>query len=205
VTFGVAPERTATEYGYISPGELIFRRGFAALRNSSRSRIRRTAAEYIKAGYLSGTAATSCFAPPSCSMNTASSMPKACRPSRPSVVKAGRDPRICNAGFRRISDRRGPSPSITPVMEQTLHAAVIPVACGWSDVGLPGMRVWELSGKDSHGNAAQGKGRVRGFPRNCNVSTDQGAGRAWKGVDDLVVVATQDAVLVSRARRMPTA
>ena len=83
------------------------------------------------------------------------------------------------------------------VMEKTAHAAVIPVACGWSDVGS-WRAVWELSGKDGHGNAAQGTA-VFEDSRNCNVSTDR-ALVALEGVDDLVVVATQDAVLVSRQK-----
>ena len=51
VTFGVQPERAATEYGYISPGEMIS--------GDVRSVVKfvekpdpATAAEYIKAGYL---------------------------------------------------------------------------------------------------------------------------------------------------------
>jgi mannose-1-phosphate guanylyltransferase / mannose-6-phosphate isomerase len=83
------------------------------------------------------------------------------------------------------------------VMEKTAHAAVVPVACGWSDVGS-WRAVWELSGKDGEGNAAQGVA-VFEDSRNCNVSSD-GALVALEGVDDLVVVATQDAVLVSRQK-----
>jgi mannose-1-phosphate guanylyltransferase/mannose-6-phosphate isomerase len=83
------------------------------------------------------------------------------------------------------------------VMEKTAHASVVPVSCGWSDVGS-WHAVWELSDKDNQGNAAQGAA-VFENSRNCNVSTDQ-ALVALEGVDDLVVVATQDAVLVSRQK-----
>ena len=82
-------------------------------------------------------------------------------------------------------------------MEKTSRAAVVPVACGWSDVGS-WHAVWELSDKDAQGNAAQGAA-VFEDSRNCNVSTDK-ALVALEGVDDLVVVATQDAVLVSRQK-----
>src|ERR1019366_5213980 len=47
VTFGVAPERAATEYGYISPGEVISGEVRAVEKPDPA-----TAAEYIKAGYL---------------------------------------------------------------------------------------------------------------------------------------------------------
>src|SRR6185437_9960861 len=110
------------------------------------------------------------------------------------VSKAGRD-----LGFVTLdpqSFEKAKSISIDyAVMEKTLRAAVVPVSCGWSDVGS-WRAVWELSGKDEQGNAAQGTA-VFEDSRNCNVSTD-GALVALEGVDDLVVVATQDAVLVSR-------
>jgi mannose-1-phosphate guanylyltransferase/mannose-6-phosphate isomerase len=82
-------------------------------------------------------------------------------------------------------------------MEKTKRTAVIPVACGWSDVGS-WHAVWELSDKDGEGNAARGAA-VFEDSRNCNVSTDR-ALVALEGVDDLIVVATQDAVLVSRQK-----
>ena len=83
------------------------------------------------------------------------------------------------------------------VMEKTARAAVVPVSCGWSDVGS-WHAVWELSDKDAQGNAAHGAA-VFEDSRNCNVTTDQ-ALVALEGVDDLVVVATADAVLVSRQK-----
>ena len=126
-------------------------------------------------------------------MNTATSMPKACRPSPIPLTRAGRD-----LGFVTLdADAFGSAKAISidyAVMEKTSRAAVVPVKCGWSDVGS-WHAVWELSDKDSAGNAAQGTA-VFEDSRNCNVSTDR-ALVALEGVDDLVVVATQDAVLVS--------
>ena len=51
MTFGVKPERAATEYGYISPGEAISGevRGVAKFVEKPDPA---TAADYIKAGYL---------------------------------------------------------------------------------------------------------------------------------------------------------
>src|SRR4029078_11676317 len=112
------------------------------------------------------------------------------------VTKAGSD-----LGFLKLDERAFASArSISidyAVMEKTSRAAVVPVACGWSDVGS-WHAVWELSDKDGEGNAARGVA-VFEDSRNCNVSTDR-ALVALEGVDDLVVVATQDAVLVSRQR-----
>src|SRR6478736_2588872 len=112
------------------------------------------------------------------------------------VTRAGRD-----LGFVKLdTEAFGSAKSISidyAVMEKTTKAAVVPVSCGWSDVGS-WLAVWELSDKDGQGNAAQGVA-VFEDSRNCNVSSD-GAVVALEGVDDLVVVATQDAVLVSRQK-----
>ena len=113
-----------------------------------------------------------------------------------SVAKAGRD-----LGFVTLDPESfGAAKPISidyAVMEKTSRAAVVPVSCGWSDVGS-WHAVWELSDKDAQGNAARGSA-VFEDSRNCNVTTDR-ALVALEGVDDLVVVATQDAVLVSRQK-----
>jgi mannose-1-phosphate guanylyltransferase/mannose-6-phosphate isomerase len=194
VTFGVQPERAAIEYGYINPGDII-----SGEVRSVATFVEKPdpikAAEYVKSGYL---------------WNSGNFMFRASvlldeyrtvdAPSVKAVVdavnKAGHD-----LGFIKLdSDAFGSARAISidyAVMEKTAHAAVVPVACGWSDVGS-WHAVWELSDKDREGNAARGAA-VFEDSRNCNVSTDR-ALVALEGVDDLVVVATQDAVLVSRQK-----
>jgi mannose-1-phosphate guanylyltransferase / mannose-6-phosphate isomerase len=81
------------------------------------------------------------------------------------------------------------------VMERTQRAAVLPVAYGWSDVGS-WQAVWELTQRDGEGNAAQGRA-VFLDARGSYVATDKQL-VALYGVADLVVVATDDAVLVAR-------
>jgi mannose-1-phosphate guanylyltransferase / mannose-6-phosphate isomerase len=194
VTFGVKPDRAATEYGYINPGEIVSGevRGVAKFVEKPDQA---KAAEYIKSGYL---------------WNSGNFMFRASvlldeyrrfdaesvEAVTASVAKAGRD-----LGFVVLEPQAfGSAKAISidyAVMEKTAHAAVVPVSCGWSDVGS-WRAVWELADKDAHGNAAQGSA-VFEDSRNCNVTTDM-ALVALEGVDDLVVVATQDAVLVSRQK-----
>src|SRR6202008_1561972 len=112
------------------------------------------------------------------------------------VSKAGRDLGFVTLDREAFGSAKGISIDYA-VMEKTVRAAVVPVSCGWSDVGS-WHAVWELSDKDGQGNAAQGEA-VFEDSRNCNVATDK-ALVALEGVDDLVVVATQDAVLVSRQK-----
>jgi mannose-1-phosphate guanylyltransferase/mannose-6-phosphate isomerase len=194
VTFGVAPERAATEYGYISPGEVISGE-VRSVKKFVEKPDPETATGYIRDGYLwnSGNfmfrAATLLDEYRNVDAASVQAVTDA-------VVKAGRD-----LGFVKLdAGAFGSAKAISidyAVMEKTLRAAVVPVACGWSDVGS-WRAVWELSGKDAQGNAAQGAA-VFEDSRNCNVSTDR-ALVALEGVDDLVVVATQDAVLVSRQK-----
>jgi mannose-1-phosphate guanylyltransferase/mannose-6-phosphate isomerase len=194
ITFGVKPERAATEYGYISPGEQLAGEVCAVAKFIEKPDPA-TAAECVRSG---------------CLWNSGNFMFRASvlldeyrKVDAPSVqgvtdavVKAGRD-----LGFVTLErDAFGSAKAISidfAVMEKTLQAAVVPVACGWSDVGS-WHAVWELSDKDAQGNAARGAA-VFEDSRNCNVSTDK-ALVALEGVDDLVVVATQDAVLVSRLK-----
>ena len=194
VTFGVSPERPATEYGYINPGEVVSGQ-VRAVKQFVEKPDPAKAAEYIKAGYFWNSGNFMFRA--SVLLDEyrkfdADSVQAVCD----AVAKAGRD-----LGFVTLeANAFGSVKAISidyAVMEKTARAAVIPVACGWSDVGS-WHAVWELSNKDRDGNAAQGAA-VFEDTRNCNVSTDR-ALVALEGVDDLVVVATQDAVLVSRQK-----
>ncbi len=194
VTFGVAPERAATEYGYISPGEVISGEVRGVVKFVEKPDPA-TAAEYTRAGYLWNSGNFMFRA--SVLLDEYSKLDAdSVQAVADSVARAGRD-----LGFVTLdSSAFGAAKAISidyAVMEKTSRAAVMPVACGWSDVGS-WHAVWELSDKDAQGNAAQGKA-VFEDSRNCNVSTDK-ALVALEGVDDLVVVATQDAVLVSRQK-----
>src|SRR5436189_2204646 len=194
VTFGVRPERAATEYGYISPGDITSGEVRSVAKFVEKPDVA-TAAQYIKAGYL-WNSGNFMFRASVLLDEYRSVDPASVQAVGAAVAKAGRD-----LGFVTLDpDAFGSAAPISidyAVMEKTSLAAVVPVACGWSDVGS-WHAVWELSNKDEQGNAARGAA-VFEDSRNCNVSTDR-ALVALEGVDDLVVVATQDAVLVSRQK-----
>src|SRR5262249_41359183 len=80
------------------------------------------------------------------------------------------------------------------VMERTEHAAVMPVSYGWSDVGS-WQAVWELSERDADHNAAQGNA-VFVDARSSYVASNKQL-VALLGIDNVVVVTTDDAVLVA--------
>lgn len=81
------------------------------------------------------------------------------------------------------------------VMEHTDKAAVAPVDMGWNDVGSWNA-LWEIAQKDAAGNAC-GKGEAVFIgAENCYVSSDRPL-VAVSAVSDVVVVATEDAVMVT--------
>ena len=194
VTFGVRPERAATEYGYISPGEPVSGK-VQALKKFVEKPDPATAAEYIKAGYL-WNSGNFMFRAAVLLDEYRAMDAQSVQAITDAVAKAGRDLGFVTLDPAAFASAKAISIDYA-VMEKTARAAVVPVACGWSDVGS-WHAVWELSSKDDQGNAAQGPA-VFEDSRNCNVSTDK-ALVALEGVDDLVVVATQDAVLVSRQK-----
>jgi len=80
------------------------------------------------------------------------------------------------------------------IMEHTKHAAVVPVTCGWSDVGDI-QALWHANKKDAHGNAVTGD-HVMIDTHNCLVSS-QSRLVATLGVENLAIIETKDAVLVA--------
>ena len=90
---------------------------------------------------------------------------------------------------------KSPSDSIDyAVMERTARAATVPLDAGWSDVGA-WSELWEISERDADGNACRGDVVVE-QSKNCLVISDRQL-TTLVGVENLAVVVTEDAVLVS--------
>lgn len=191
VTFGITPDHPATGYGYIRPGAALGGRVHAVERFVEKPDAA-TAARYISEGYLWNSGNF---------MFRASMLldeyRKADAPSVDTVTdavkKAGRDLAFVTLDAESFG-RAKPIAIDYAVMEKTKMAAVIPASYGWSDVGS-WRSVWELSGKDEAGNTARGT-VVFHATQNCHVASDR-ALIALSGVENLVVVATQDAILVA--------
>lgn len=94
------------------------------------------------------------------------------------------------------------APSISidcAVMERTEKAAVVPCSIGWTDVGA-WSALWDIGAKDAAGNVCQGDA-IAWDSRGCYVRSEDGALVAVLGMDDAVVVATEDAILVAAKDR----
>ena len=80
------------------------------------------------------------------------------------------------------------------VMEHTTGGAVVPLDAGWSDVGAwPAL--WEIAPHDDDGNAVLGDVMLEGVRGSYVRSGSRLV--AVVGLDDVVVVETPDAVLVT--------
>ena len=87
------------------------------------------------------------------------------------------------------------------VMEKTANAAMIPLDAGWNDLGA-WEALWKVSNKDANGNVINGDVLLN----QVNNSYIQAESRlvAAVGVEDMVIIETADAVLVSNKKSAQT-
>jgi mannose-1-phosphate guanylyltransferase/mannose-6-phosphate isomerase len=191
VTFGVKPDRPATEYGYISPGEKL-RGDIYAVARFVEKPDEAKAKEYIAQGYL-WNSGNFVFAANDLLDEYSAHDAATVTAAKLAIDKAGSD-----IGFVTIDpDAFGQAKATSidyAVMEKTRRAAVIPVSYGWSDVGS-WHAVWELSPHDADGNSKQGNAVFVDTKNSFALSEKPLV--ALFGVQDLVVVASEDAVLIA--------
>ncbi len=119
-------------------------------------------------------------------------------PDMLSSVKAAFDKGEKDLDFIRLDEaafEACPSDSIDyAVMEKTSKGMVVPLACGWSDVGA-WSSLWEVGEKDAQGNVSKGDTILHNTEGSYIHSTSRLV--TTIGVDSVVVVETADAVLVA--------
>src|ERR1700738_617393 len=132
VTFGVKPPRPATEYGYISPGKVISDEVRSVLKFIEKPDAA-TAVAYVNAGYLwnSGNFMFRAAVLLDEYRNVDTDSVQAVTAA---VTEAGRDLGFVTLNPEAFAKAKAISIDYA-VMEKTTCAVVVPVACGWSDVG----------------------------------------------------------------------
>ena len=191
VTFGIAPDAPETGYGWIQVGEEIAPRVHRVARFVEKPP-RDKAEAMLAAGDHAWNGGIFLFRADAFLGALEAHRPEMLAAVTEAMDKAGRE------GVRVLPDAeafaRSPDDSIDyAVMEKAERVAVVPVAMGWSDVGS-----WDalhaISDTDDGGNAHQGE-VLAIDTANCLVRTD-GARIALVGVEDLIVVASGDDVLI---------
>jgi len=196
VTFGIKPHRADTGYGYIQAGPALDGAdGVQAVGRFVEKPDKPTAEDFLADGgffwnsgiFLLGARA---YLDELSRLNP--DMMTACE-------HAVRDGKPDLAFFRLAAEAFGGAPSLSidrAVMEHTTRAAVVPVDMAWSDVGswraLREIGVSDVDGNVFHGDV------IADRVRNSYIRTE-GKLIAAVGVDDLVIVATEDAILVTGA------
>ncbi len=198
VTFGMKPTRPETGYGYIEVGAALpdvegaFRvKAFREKPDAAQ------AEEFLKAGdYLWNSGMF---------MFRADTLIREMEEHAPDVMTGVREAYAARRGdlfFERLGAeefRQVPDISIDyAVAERSSNVAVVPADLGWSDVGSWDA-LWDISPKDADGNVAIGDVLIEDT-KNCYVRSEKYL-TAVAGVEDLVVVATDDAVFVTHRDR----
>ncbi len=197
VTFGITPTHAATNYGYIRPGAPLSGAAVHAVAAFVEKPDAATAAQYVAERYLWNSGNFLFHA------RTMLGEIERFEPDMAEAAKAAVAGLTRDLDFLRLADEafaRAPKKSIDyAVMERTKLAAVVPADLGWSDVGS-WSAVWDVLDHDDDGNAVEGP-VVLMESRNSLVRSDESMLTTVVGLDDVVVVATADAVLVtSRAK-----
>jgi mannose-1-phosphate guanylyltransferase / mannose-6-phosphate isomerase len=193
VTFGIPPTFPATNYGYIRPGAKLDGGTAFAVDSFVEKPDAATAGRYIADRYL-WNSGNFVFRADVMLGEIARFEPDIAKAAQAAVGAMTKDLDFLRLPGEAFGDV--PKKSIDyAVMERTEHAAVVPVDCGWSDVGS-WSAVWDALAHDADGNAATGE-VVFLDSRNSLAHSGETILTAVVGVDNLVVVATPDAVLVT--------
>jgi mannose-1-phosphate guanylyltransferase/mannose-6-phosphate isomerase len=199
VTFGITPTEPATGYGYIELGDpLPGQPGVFSVARFVEKPDRKSAEGFVASGRFAWNSGMFVLG-----ARRYLDELEALAPAIATGARAAWHEATCDLDFRRLAEKpfaACPSDSIDyAVMEKTRHAAVVPADIGWSDVGS-WSTLWEVSAKDDEGNATRGDVHMTGA-RNCYVRAESRMVSVI-GADDLVVVETDDAVLVAHRERV---
>jgi mannose-1-phosphate guanylyltransferase/mannose-6-phosphate isomerase len=194
VTFGIQPAGPETGYGYIKSGAPVSGlAGVLAIDRFVEKPDAATAEGYLAEGSYFWNSGIFLFRAQSFLDELARLQPRMLDCCRDAMAQSHIDMdfiRLGEAAFRAC-----PSDSIDyAVMEHATNAVVVPVEMGWNDVGS-WQALWEIADRDAGGNAVKGH-VLTDKSHNCYLRSE-GPLVAAVGVDDLVVVATKDAVLIS--------
>ena len=198
VTFGMQPSAPETGYGYIEKGDPV--EGLPGVFRVARfveKPVRAEAERRVAGGRHYWNSGMFVASARLWIEELAVHAPQVLEAARQAVAKRRDD-----LGFVRLDEAAfAASPDISidyAVAERTAKAVVVPAEIGWSDVGSWDA-LWQIAAKDAQGNATKGD-VVLVDAKDCLVRAD-GMLVAVAGLEDVVLVVTEDAVLAARRDR----
>ena len=193
VTFGIVPTSPETGYGYIKRGVIQQKSGYAVAGFVEKPD-EKTAQSYLSTGLYYWNSGMFLFKA-SCYLAEL----KIHRPDILSACEKAMASTINDQDFVRVNKvafEACPDESVDyAVMENTSSAVVVPMDCGWSDVGS-WSALWEISEKDGNGNAFTGD--VIDIDTKNSFVLAQDKLVSIVGLEDIVIVETKDAILVAK-------
>jgi mannose-1-phosphate guanylyltransferase/mannose-6-phosphate isomerase len=191
VTFGVQPTSPETGYGYIEEGELIAGAVHKVARFAEKPDLE-TAKRYVAGGRHLWNAGIFLFSPAVMIAEMERLAPEVLQASRLALQKGRRD----GVSIDLDEEAFAACPSISidyAVMEKTDRAAVAPIGADWADVGS-WSELWRLGPRDAKENFVHGDALLIDT-EDTLVWADTKTVAAI-GVRDLIIVQTEDAVIV---------
>lgn len=197
VTFGIKPTRAETGFGYIElandavTGAQDFK-GFVEKPDAAR------ATDMVASGRYLWNSGSFCFSVKS----ILTAFEDMAADVIPAVAKSV-DERQSDLDFERLSDAYRDAPDISidfAIMEKINGGKVVPIDSGWNDLGS-WRTVWQESNPDSSGVAQQGNVWAIDCKDTLLRSDDPDTAMVGIGLDNVVAVATRDAVLVADMNR----
>ena len=194
VCFGMTPTRPEAGYGYIAEGDKIEgAKGARIIRAFKEKPDEATAQSYLDEGGNHWNSGMFMFAASTILAEFKNHQPAMLAACKKALVSAEPD-----LNFLRMNEAdfgAAPADSIDyAIMEKTERAAVLPAEFGWSDVGSFSA-LSDVQDADENGNVFAGD-IMNVDTKNCFIHSD-GHLVSTVGVEDLIIVATDDAVLVA--------
>jgi len=198
VTFGIVPTAPETGYGYIEAAQALAAASTPVpIARFVEKPDRATAEAFLATGRFTWNSGMFLF--------KASAILAELERLAPEVVSACRaalEQDSADLDFLRLErEAFAGCPNVAldvAVMERTDRGAVLPLEAGWSDVGS-WSALWETADQDAQGNVLRGR-VIHEDARNCYLRSEHRL-VVGLGVEDLVVVETDDVVLVAHRDR----
>ncbi|MGY4493062.1 mannose-1-phosphate guanylyltransferase/mannose-6-phosphate isomerase [Pseudomonas sp. TE3610] len=198
VTFGITPTGPETGFGYIKRGSNLTPRAFIVEAFFEKPSLE-AAQQYVNEGIYDWNAGIFMFKASALLEQVSLLAPALLAPARAALENAKSDMDFIRLELESFATCEDISIDYA-VMEKTESAVVIPMDCGWNDIGS-WSALWEISQKDENSNHFQGDVLAHDSKKNLIIAHDKHL-VATVGIEDLIIISTPDATLVAARDRV---
>ncbi len=192
VTFGIVPNKPETGYGYIKAGDSLDKDSYHVAAFVEKPE-QTQAQKYIDSGNYYWNSGMFAFKAGRFLEELEKFQPDILAVCKKALSQSQRD--IDFVRLNKEAFMQCPDDSVDyAVMEKTDQAVVIPLDANWNDIGS-WSALWEVTNKDEQGNATSGDVLALNTKNSYLHSSSKLI--TTVGVDNLVVIETEDAVLVA--------